>query len=221
MCNNNKNQVILIFFTFYGQRSVTAAWATRSPWSISERNQTNCIMCHSQRLYIIITSNFYKLYVQGHNEKPQNLQRVPIYRTHLVLLMPILAQAACVRHAQLGHCYYHRSLFLFLFFFFFLRLVLTHFGESPVCENLFPPIIQHNQKICAKKMGGFFKKMGRFFYFLRPVFGHGRMGHPQSLEYCIKGLTFLGKLKLANFKAGTKWRSSKFLPSLYTSLCRF
>ena len=22
------------FFTFYGQRSVTAAWATRSPWSI-------------------------------------------------------------------------------------------------------------------------------------------------------------------------------------------
>ena len=24
------------FYAFYGQRSVTAAWATRSPWSISD-----------------------------------------------------------------------------------------------------------------------------------------------------------------------------------------
>ena len=23
----------------------------------------------------------------------------------------------------------------------------------------------------------------RFFYFLRPAFGHGRLGHPQSLEF--------------------------------------
>ena len=31
------------------------------------------------------------------------------------------------------------------FFFFFLRLLLfTHFGESPVRENLFPPIFWHN-----------------------------------------------------------------------------
>ena len=32
----------------------------------------------------------------------------------------------------------------FFFFFFFLRLLLfTHFGESPVRENLFPPIFWH------------------------------------------------------------------------------
>ena len=31
------------------------------------------------------------------------------------------------------------SLFLFL-----RLLLLTHFGESPVCENLFPPIFWHN-----------------------------------------------------------------------------
>ena len=33
----------------------------------------------------------------------------------------------------------------------------------------------------------FFKKkrwfFGRFFCYLRPAFGHGRLGHPQSLEY--------------------------------------
>ena len=35
--------------------------------------------------------------------------------------------------------------FLLLFSFFFLRLLLfTHFGESPVRENLFPPIFWHN-----------------------------------------------------------------------------
>ena len=28
-----------VFSAFYGQRSVTAAWATRSPWSIKFYNQ--------------------------------------------------------------------------------------------------------------------------------------------------------------------------------------
>ena len=28
----------------------------------------------------------------------------------------------------------------------------------------------------------------RFCYFLRPAFGHGRLGHPQSLEYSVKGV---------------------------------
>ena len=77
------------------------------------------------------------------------------------------------------------------FFFFFLRLLfLTHFGESPQAENLFPPIFWHNQKIYApKKLGVIFICLGkklifdRFFAFLRPAFGHGCLGHPQSLEY--------------------------------------
>ena len=35
--------------------------------------------------------------------------------------------------------------FFFFFLFLFLRLLLfTHFGESPVRENLFPPIFWHN-----------------------------------------------------------------------------
>ena len=39
------------------------------------------------------------------------------------------------------------------FSFFPLRLLLlTHFRESPVCENLFPPIFWHSQKIYAKKI---------------------------------------------------------------------
>ena len=57
----------------------------------------------------------------------------------------ILAQAACVRHPRwrlqciASHCYYLRSVH------FFLRLLLlTYFGDSPVCENLFPPKFWHN-----------------------------------------------------------------------------
>ena len=34
--------------------------------------------------------------------------------------------------------------------------------------------------IFLRKKADFF---GRFFCFLRPAFGHGRLGHPQSLEY--------------------------------------
>ena len=36
------------------------------------------------------------------------------------------------------------SLFFSFFFLSLLLLLLTHFGESPVCENLFPPIFWHN-----------------------------------------------------------------------------
>ena len=57
------------------------------------------------------------------------------------LMAFILAQAACVRHPRwrlkcvAGHCYNQLSLF------FLLRLLLlTHFGETPEAENLFPPI---------------------------------------------------------------------------------
>ena len=49
--------------------------------------------------------------------------------------------------SEAGHCF-HQFFFLLFFlscFFFFLCLLLfTHFGESPVHENLFPPIFWHN-----------------------------------------------------------------------------
>ena len=59
-----------------------------------------------------------------------------------------LAQTACVRHACLRATCVVWPLFLpsfsFSFFLFLRLLLLTHFGESPVCENLFPPIFCHN-----------------------------------------------------------------------------
>ena len=60
----------------------------------------------------------------------------------------ILAQAACVRHACLRAPCVAWPLLLPSFRLFFslsLRLLLlTHFGESPMCENMFPPIFLHN-----------------------------------------------------------------------------
>ena len=49
--------------------------------------------------------------------------------------------------SEAGHCFHLLFSFSFFFspFFFFLRrLLFTHFGESPVRENLFPPIFWHN-----------------------------------------------------------------------------
>ena len=51
--------------------------------------------------------------------------------------------------SEAGHCFHllfsSFSSFSFFFFLLFLRLLLfTHFGESPVRENLFPPIFWHN-----------------------------------------------------------------------------
>ena len=63
-----------------------------------------------------------------------------------------LAQAACVRHACLrAPCVawpllsplFSLSLFLSSFFSLCL-LLLTHFGESPMCEIIFHPIFWHN-----------------------------------------------------------------------------
>ena len=68
----------------------------------------------------------------------------------------MLAQAACVRHACLrAPCVawplllpsFSLSSFLFFSSFSLRLLLLTHFGESPMCENLFPPIFWHNYVI--------------------------------------------------------------------------
>ena len=45
--------------------------------------------------------------------------------------------------SEAGHCF-HLLSFFFLFFLFLRLLLFTHFGESPVRENLFPPIFWHN-----------------------------------------------------------------------------
>ena len=44
--------------------------------------------------------------------------------------------------SEAGHCFH--LLFFFSFFFLLRLLLFTHFGESPVRENLFPPIFWHN-----------------------------------------------------------------------------
>ena len=60
------------------------------------------------------------------------------YYPHILFLNFSLAQAACMRHVCL-------PTFALSSFFLFLRLLLlTHFQESPVRENLFPPIFWHN-----------------------------------------------------------------------------
>ena len=47
----------------------------------------------------------------------------------------------------------------------------THGARKPPGPIFFPP----KKKVIFE----------RFFYFLRPAFGHGRLGHPQSLEYSL------------------------------------
>ena len=63
-----------------------------------------------------------------------------------------LAQAALCAPPEValqfgaGHCYYQLSVYILSFslFLLFLRLLLlTHFGESPKAENLFPPILDY------------------------------------------------------------------------------
>ena len=64
-------------------------------------------------------------------------------------------------------------------------------GNSCVRNNFSPNILAKLEDICKKEIffGGkflfFTKKMifQPFFCFLQPAFGHGRLGHPQSLEY--------------------------------------
>ena len=114
----------------------------------------------------------------------------------------IMAQAACVCHPRwrlqcvAGHCYSQLS--VSLSFSFFLRLLLlTHFREEKIMrqktdcwsffllftasvrriswgENSFPSLLE---EICKKKCRQFYF-FGRFFFDLRPAFGHGRLGHP-------------------------------------------
>ena len=56
----------------------------------------------------------------------------------------------------------------------FRLLLLTHFGEYPMRENLFPPIFWHKQKIYAKKKQVnfiFFMKKNRFLSDFLTIYG--------------------------------------------------
>ena len=81
----------------------------------------------------------------------------------------------CVRHPRwrlqcvAGHCFYHRSVSLSFFLSF--SVFCFHFGETPKADFL------------------------AFFNFLRPAFGHGCLGHQQSLEY-LYNFYFLRKKEL-------------------------
>ena len=75
--------------------------------------------------------------------------------------------------SEAGHCFHllfsSSSFFLFLFLFLLRLLLFTHFGESPVCEYLFPPIFWQ-KKIFF--FGNFFspRKKGHF----RAIFRYGQ-----------------------------------------------
>ena len=92
----------VFFFAFYGQRSVTAAWATRSPWSIF--------------------SPFFAFDPLGESPVCENL-------------------FSPKKYAENKYFFFNEKKLIFLL----LRLLLfTHFWESPVRENLFPPIFWYN-----------------------------------------------------------------------------
>ena len=58
------------------------------------------------------------------------------------------SRRACVRHpwwrTKRSWPLFSPTFFFFSFFFLLRLLLFTHFGESPVRENLFPPIFWHN-----------------------------------------------------------------------------
>ena len=103
---------------------------------------------------------------------------------------------ACVRHTwwRTKRSWPLFSPTFFFFFFLLLRLLLfTHFGETPVRENLFPPIFWHNQKIYAKKIFQviliFLQKKADFREFFRngqrSVTEPGPTPSPWSIAFCF------------------------------------
>ena len=69
-------------------------------------------------------------------------------RGHLLFICP--GGFACATRGGISNKCWPLLLF-FLLLSLLCLLLLTHFGESPVCENLFPPIFWYNKKIYAKR----------------------------------------------------------------------
>ena len=116
------------FSAFYGQRSVTAAWATRSPWSIFKKDRNYNTYPSPGSRPSTSTSDFWTRVCQ----KFRGMVR------GWILKKCFGSRRACVCH-QWWRTKRSLPLFLPTFFSFFLRLLLfTHFGKTPVAENLFP-----------------------------------------------------------------------------------
>ena len=58
--------------------------------------------------------------------------------------------------SEAGHCFH-----LFSFLFFLRLLIFTHFGETPVTENLFPSIFWHNYRVSHKTRSNLFSLISR------------------------------------------------------------
>ena len=104
--------------------------------------------------------------------------------THKVPTHFLPRRLACDMRACVCHCYYHRSVFLFLFSpsVFCFWPTLGNLLCAKICSPQYFGITRrymHGNFFFTKKK----KIFERFFDFLRPAFGHGRLGHPQSLEY--------------------------------------
>ena len=95
----------------------------------------------------------------------------------------------CVRHPRwrlqyvAGHCYYQLSVFFFSIFCFWPTSV-----KLPRLKISFPRYFGITRRYLQTNIVILFltrKKLifGRFFCFLKPTFGHGRLGHPKSMEY--------------------------------------
>ena len=77
------------------------------------------------------------------------------------------------------------------FFFFYAFCFSPTLGNLPCVKICFPQYFGIPRRYMQKKKKFeehfiFLRKKGDFstvFCFLRPAFGHGRLGHPQSLEY--------------------------------------
>ena len=90
--------------------------------------------------------------------------------------------------------------YFFLFSFSLRLLLLTHFGESPVCENVFPPIFWHNQRIYPKKI--FFSCNFCFtFYGQRLVTAAWATRSPRSILFSL--------ISSAGVTPGPKYMQSK------------
>ena len=84
-------------------------------------------------------------------------------------------------------------------------------GAADFFTCIFAKIGAFLKKFIFLKLFYFFKKkrwfFGRFFCFLRPAFGHGRLGHPQSLEdfnyFLFLKLSYFGDKHLISFEDNT------------------
>ena len=92
--------------------------------------------------------------------------------------------------SEAGHCFHllFSSFFFFFFFFFSAFYFSPTSGNLPCVKICFPQYFGITRRYMQKKLVNFYfiTKKSLFlsvFSTLMPVFGRGRLGHPQSVEY--------------------------------------